>query len=225
LECGLGVFSAALLHIIAHSAYKAHAFLSSGETIKLAQTSKSLLQSPRESAYGIVLATFISLVTITLLGIVSGSNLITQPGPSTLSYIFALGLAIFLAHGFKGRINLTFLLRFFVSVTGIVLLFFATQKLATIAFYDSLPTLKQNLSALDLLFRVLLILLFSTLTMIPQIAPQSQSPRWLAFYIHLSHGFYINTFANRLAILFWPGAAPQSGTPTYIPNYKNEGDV
>jgi NAD(P)H-quinone oxidoreductase subunit 5 len=29
-ECGLGAFSAALLHIVAHSLYKAHAFLSSG---------------------------------------------------------------------------------------------------------------------------------------------------------------------------------------------------
>ena len=31
LECGLGAFSAALLHIVAHSLYKAHAFLSSGQ--------------------------------------------------------------------------------------------------------------------------------------------------------------------------------------------------
>ncbi|MBY0315662.1 MAG: hypothetical protein K2Q26_09090, partial [Bdellovibrionales bacterium] len=225
LECGLGVFSAALLHIIAHSAYKAHAFLSSGETVRLAQPAKSLQPSPQGSAYGIIFATFISLLTVTLLGIYSGSNLITQPGPSTLSYIFALGLAIFLAHGFKGRMNFNFLTRIFVSVFGITILFFATQRLATLAFYDSLPSTSQNLSSVDLVVRVLLILLFSTLTMIPQIAPLNQNPRWLAFYIHLSHGFYINTFANRLAILFWPGAAPQSGPPTYIPNYNNGDDA
>ncbi len=33
LQCGLGAFSAAMLHIVAHSLYKAHAFLSSGGVI------------------------------------------------------------------------------------------------------------------------------------------------------------------------------------------------
>ena len=33
LQCGLGAFAAAMLHILAHSLYKAHAFLSSGSVI------------------------------------------------------------------------------------------------------------------------------------------------------------------------------------------------
>jgi NAD(P)H-quinone oxidoreductase subunit 5 len=33
LQCGLGAFSAAMLHIIAHSLYKAHAFLNSGSVL------------------------------------------------------------------------------------------------------------------------------------------------------------------------------------------------
>ncbi len=39
LECGLGAFSAAFLHIVAHSFYKAHAFLSSGSVIDIARAS------------------------------------------------------------------------------------------------------------------------------------------------------------------------------------------
>jgi NAD(P)H-quinone oxidoreductase subunit 5 len=34
LQCGLGAYSAALLHIVAHSLYKAHAFLSSGSVVE-----------------------------------------------------------------------------------------------------------------------------------------------------------------------------------------------
>lgn len=37
--CGLGVYPAALLHLVAHSFYKAHAFLSSGSLIEKIQTS------------------------------------------------------------------------------------------------------------------------------------------------------------------------------------------
>jgi NAD(P)H-quinone oxidoreductase subunit 5 len=33
MQCGLGVWELALLHLVAHSLYKAHAFLSAGETV------------------------------------------------------------------------------------------------------------------------------------------------------------------------------------------------
>src|SRR5690606_5255778 len=33
LQCGLGAYALAVLHLIAHSLYKAHAFLSSGSTV------------------------------------------------------------------------------------------------------------------------------------------------------------------------------------------------
>jgi NAD(P)H-quinone oxidoreductase subunit 5 len=33
MECGLGLYDLALLHLVAHSIYKAHAFLSAGETV------------------------------------------------------------------------------------------------------------------------------------------------------------------------------------------------
>jgi NAD(P)H-quinone oxidoreductase subunit 5 len=40
LQCGLGAFTAALLHIVAHSLYKAHAFLTSGSVLDSAATMK-----------------------------------------------------------------------------------------------------------------------------------------------------------------------------------------
>ncbi len=39
LQCGLGAFSAAMLHILAHSLYKAHAFLASGSVLQDRQAS------------------------------------------------------------------------------------------------------------------------------------------------------------------------------------------
>ena len=38
LECGLGAFVLATLHLVAHSLYKAHAFLSSGSMVSLAKS-------------------------------------------------------------------------------------------------------------------------------------------------------------------------------------------
>jgi NAD(P)H-quinone oxidoreductase subunit 5 len=38
VECGLGAYHLALLHLLGHSLYKAHAFLSAGSTVELART-------------------------------------------------------------------------------------------------------------------------------------------------------------------------------------------
>jgi NAD(P)H-quinone oxidoreductase subunit 5 len=46
MEIGLGLYELALLHIVAHSLYKAHAFLSAGETVRQAR-SGDLLMSGR----------------------------------------------------------------------------------------------------------------------------------------------------------------------------------
>ncbi|MDK2123048.1 NADH-quinone oxidoreductase subunit L [Parachitinimonas caeni] len=37
MECGLGLYELALLHLLAHSLYKAHAFLTAGQTVQLHQ--------------------------------------------------------------------------------------------------------------------------------------------------------------------------------------------
>jgi NAD(P)H-quinone oxidoreductase subunit 5 len=46
LQCGLGAFTAALLHIVAHSLYKAHAFLASGSALDAAATMQVKVPAP-----------------------------------------------------------------------------------------------------------------------------------------------------------------------------------
>jgi len=54
LQCGLGAFTAALLHIVAHSLYKAHAFLTSGSVLDAAATMK--VQAPVTAGFARPLA-------------------------------------------------------------------------------------------------------------------------------------------------------------------------
>ncbi len=46
LECGLGLFPLALLHIVAHSLYKTHSFLASGEAVELIAVNAGQVPSP-----------------------------------------------------------------------------------------------------------------------------------------------------------------------------------
>jgi NAD(P)H-quinone oxidoreductase subunit 5 len=46
LECGLGAFGLAVLHLVAHSLYKAHAFLASGSIVSMAKSAWTPTEKP-----------------------------------------------------------------------------------------------------------------------------------------------------------------------------------
>jgi NAD(P)H-quinone oxidoreductase subunit 5 len=60
LECGLGLYQLALLHLLGHSLYKAHAFLSAG-TIVSATHTRSLRGDNRPTTWSLVLAPVLSV--------------------------------------------------------------------------------------------------------------------------------------------------------------------
>lgn len=50
LECGLGLYGLAFLHLLAHSLYKANAFLTSGETVNQAKAKRTSSPRPQPNA-------------------------------------------------------------------------------------------------------------------------------------------------------------------------------
>ncbi len=93
LQCGLGAFSAAMLHILAHSLYKAHAFLSSGSVM----SERSATLAARVAGHPLrwsQLATA-SLAIIAFFGIAMtacGVDVVAKPGGLLLGGILCLAL-------------------------------------------------------------------------------------------------------------------------------------
>jgi NAD(P)H-quinone oxidoreductase subunit 5 len=54
LQCGLGAFALAILHLVAHSLYKAHAFLSSGNIVRMSKA--AWVPTERPAAHPLILA-------------------------------------------------------------------------------------------------------------------------------------------------------------------------
>lgn len=92
MQCGLGAHGLALLHLVAHSCYKAHAFLSAGGAVEQARLRQMTLGSPHTA-----FATS-SLGALAGLTIVSLAALTWSVHPSTSPAIWALapiaGLAL-----------------------------------------------------------------------------------------------------------------------------------
>jgi NAD(P)H-quinone oxidoreductase subunit 5 len=84
LQCGLGAFVAALLHIVAHSLYKAHAFLNAGDVIR--QSLRTQVQSHRSAsrgakqAFDILIAVVGASLGTMLVGWLLGFDFAHKPG-------------------------------------------------------------------------------------------------------------------------------------------------
>ncbi len=182
LECGLGAFHLALLHLVAHSLYKAYAFLSSGSAVSS--------EPPRTDTAKSAAVLVAGLLPVTLAWLVSFKQF-DQP---VLSGIFFLGLAQLLWDSKRGWHALTAgLAGAFVTAVYLGLETAASTIVAPVRIQHN-----QTLSAAILMLFFLAALL------------QSQLPRiWMtdavsSFYIHARNGFYFNTLANRLTMALWP---------------------
>ncbi len=95
LQCGLGAFSAAMLHILAHSLYKAHAFLNSGSVLKDVRAMQTeSAASPKVSWLTALLMLLATLVTVAAFaaGFQTVIDIATKPGAAALMTVFCLAI-------------------------------------------------------------------------------------------------------------------------------------
>lgn len=97
MECGLGLYELALLHLVAHSLYKAHEFLTAGDTVLVARKRDLTPQNTRRMAQTRVIRRILALPAALL--IVWVSLLIWQVAIADFAvagvaiFVVALGLA------------------------------------------------------------------------------------------------------------------------------------
>ncbi|MFO0915355.1 MAG: proton-conducting transporter membrane subunit [Pirellulales bacterium] len=107
LQCGLGAFSAALLHIIAHSLYKSYAFLTCGSVIDASrgwQVDKQNLSTAPRSSSSLLLALVASGSLTVLSAWIWGVPVTSKPGAAILISILTLAVTQLLwTAGLSGR--------------------------------------------------------------------------------------------------------------------------
>ena len=94
LQCGLGAFSAAMLHIVGHSFYKAHAFLSAGSWVDPTGKAGQKAAKARPTSFaGLAAALVAGFALVFLASVVTGTDLSVKPGGWSLVSILAIALA------------------------------------------------------------------------------------------------------------------------------------
>lgn len=207
LECGLGAFPAALLHLVAHSLYKAHAFLSSGGVIGLARASwtPGPGSRPHPARTAIAIAVVVGLAAA--IGALFGEGVTQQPGVFALGAIVLMGLVHLVSEAIDERPDL-FVLGRTLGLAGLVAAsYFALQWVVERLFADSLAPARALRGPVDVAIVAGVVGCFAVVTVLQSVAPrQADKPRWQALYVHIANGLYVNAFANRLVLRLWPSA-------------------
>ncbi|MEO7431894.1 MAG: NADH-quinone oxidoreductase subunit L [Dokdonella sp.] len=217
LQCGLGAFSAALLHLVAHSLYKAHAFLSSGSVVDVARAASSTSLGARAHPGRLILA--IAIVSSVQLGVSAlfGATLILEPGIFTLGAIVLLGLTHLIVSAVDEQPTVIVIARASMRVAAVAAAYFTLQWAAAAVTAEALPAIRPLRGLFDLIVIVTTVLGFAMVTLLQSLLPRhAGEPRWQALYAHVSNGFYVNTIANRLVLRYWPSPPPRALT-THLP--------
>jgi NAD(P)H-quinone oxidoreductase subunit 5 len=205
LECGLAAFPAALLHIVAHSLYKAHAFLSSGSVIDIARASWTPSPGGTPHPARLFIATAGVLAIAIVAGRIFGITVAEQPGVFALGAVVLLGLVHLVAKGIDERPSPYVVGRTLVAAAFVAIVYFGLQLTVERLYSGVFPITDALRNPFGIGIVVLVVWSFAVVTFLQGLAPsESGTIRWQAFYAHISNGFYVNTLANRLVLRFWP---------------------
>lgn len=194
-QCGLGAFHIAVLHIVAHSLYKAHAFLSSGSIVEIARAYRAPAGGKRHPVRVLVslAGAFAIFVGIGELLDVSVSD---KPAIVALGAILVMGLTHLLAQAMEGRANGYVIGRTLLAATAIALAYFILGIGAERMLASVLPPAQQpDIATLALM--ALAVTSFGLVTLMQLLAPAT-TRGWQAAYVHIRNGFYVNALFNRM---------------------------
>lgn len=218
LECGLGAFPAALLHIIAHSLYKAHAFLSSGSVIDIARASWTPSPGGKPHPARLVFAIAGVLAVALAVGRLFGITLTEQPGVFALGAALLLGLIHLVAKAIDEQPSVYVVGRTLVAAVFVALAYFGLQFGSERLYASVLPATEALRDPFGITVVSIVVASFAAVTFLQGLVPaDAGQTRWQAFYAHVSNGLYVNTFANRLVLRLWPDRVTRMSSPAGLP--------
>ncbi len=201
LQCGLALFPLALLHIVAHSLYKAHAFLSAGGAVDRVAAIRrpgpvavpSLEAVARAFGLAILIYGGVFLLSGLLLGFGGKS-----PQAVALGAILIFGVAYLLAQGLADAAPKELTQRTAVLSLAATVAYVALQRGSEWLTFGTLP-LTPAPGALEWALILLALFSFGAVALAQATLPLwAHHPAAQGLRIHLANGLYVNAVEDRL---------------------------
>ncbi len=198
LQCGFGAFSIALPHIIAHSLYKAHAFLSSGSVVEISRSAWKPDEQIRPHLGRMFTSLALALAVYALIGGPFGVFAGEPAAVVALGAILIMGLSLLIAASMQGRLEREVITRTVLAATAASCAYFVLQKGAAALTASTLPAIPApDLAGFTIMG--LVVTSFALVTILQILAPtRAEGAVWCAARVHLANGFYVNACFNRM---------------------------
>jgi NAD(P)H-quinone oxidoreductase subunit 5 len=198
LQCGLALFPLALLHIVAHSLYKAHAFLASGGAVNEVSATRRPGPVAVPGLASVARAFGLALALYLLVGL--GFGILSKP-PQTvaLGAILIFGVVYLIAQGLADQAPRALAWRTVGLSVLATIAYFALQQGASWAAVGTLPAPP---SPDGLIWATIALALASFAV---AAVAQTTFPLWAGhpvaagLRVHLMNGLYINAILERLS--------------------------
>lgn len=196
MQCGLALFPLALLHILAHSLYKAHSFLASGGAVEriAAQRRPGPVAIPNAKAVG--RAFLAALALYFAMGLALGV-LTESPQATALGAILIFGVAYLLAQGLADAAPRALTRWMAAYALAASAGYFALHRLAFWLASETLPA-SPTPGPLEWALIVLAVLSFGVVAIGQAMFPLwAYHPAAAGLRVHLSNGLYANALFDR----------------------------
>jgi NAD(P)H-quinone oxidoreductase subunit 5 len=197
LECGLGLFPLALLHIVAHSLYKAHSFLVAGAAVDTIAASRrpGVVAIPNAAAVG--RAFLLALTIYVAVGFAFGFQH-KSPQAIALGAILIFGVAYLVAQGLADLAPRALTWRTILYALTASISYFALQFGAVYMTRHVLPPVRAP-GPLEWALILLAVLSFAAIAVVQAMFPLwADHPAAAGLRVHLSNGLYVNAVLDRL---------------------------
>jgi NAD(P)H-quinone oxidoreductase subunit 5 len=199
LQCGLGLWPLALLHIVAHALYKAHAFLSSGDAVEAvaAQRKPGPVAVP---GAGAVSRSF--LLAVALYAVVAGAfGFVVGPKSAqvlALGVILIFGVAYLVAQGLADAAPRALTQRTAIAAAVAAVAYFSFHIVAGLLWSQALPAAPEA-GPLEWALIVLALFSFGLVAVAQTLFPLwAHHPATVGLRVHLANGLYLNAILDRL---------------------------
>ena len=205
--CGLGAYSVAALHLVAHSFYKAHAFLSAGSAVDGAQASQVRLSAPELGAARTIVSFIASVSTCVAVAWLFGITVWEAPALVLVGVVLSLGLAQLLALGVGGSRAGQVSLKIIAAAVAVAFVFFGLEEVVRSALASSLPS-EATSRAVPLVVGAFVVLVWALILFFQTLGWRSRAPWSNRLRVHLREGFYANIWFDRAVSAMSVGSTP-----------------
>ncbi len=197
MQCGLALFPLALLHIVAHSLYKAHAFLASGSAVDLVAANRRPGPIAIPNGKAVIRAFIAALIIYAAVGFGFGFE-DKSPQSVALGAILIFGVAYLIAQGLADDAPRALTLRTSLYALVASVSYFVLQLGAEYISVGSLPGTPAP-GPLEWALIILALISFGLVALAQSMFPLwAYHPATAGLRVHLANGLYFNTVFDRL---------------------------